>query len=208
MTNEFNDAVMAHFVGDNEAVAVENLKEYLASFTGRLFERLADPDPFSLTANDFVAVSALSVEVPPEAAGRLLGELHPTVGQLLRAIPVGASIADTPELLAESEAAWELYELLRSIHGLGPTTVSKLMAAKRPALVPIRDSVVWSALGEPELWWAPWVEFTTGGDAEQRLAQVRSVAQLADADHLTLLRVIDVVIWMRHRRQSFSPSAP
>ena len=208
MSTEFNDTVMAHFLGDNEAVAVEHLRRYLASFAGRLFERLAEPDPFSLTANDFVAVTALSVEVPPEAAGRLLGDLRPTVGQLLRAIPAGASITDTPELLDESGAALELYDLLRSIDGLGPTTVSKLMAAKRPALVPIRDSVVWAALGNPELWWSPWVEFTTGSGAGERLDQVRQIARLADADHLTLLRVIDVVIWMRHQRQSSGSSAP
>jgi hypothetical protein len=198
---DFNSKVIEHVTGENEAVAVEALRDYLGSFSGRLFEQLADPDPFALTANDFVAVSALSVDIPPEAAALLLGELRPSITHHLRRIPAAAAITDGADLLGEHSDAWKLYDLLKSVDGLGPTRVSKLLAAKRPALVPIRDSVVHAALGSPNQWWSPWVQFMTGPDATVRLEQVRKVAVGARAQHLSLLRVLDVVIWMAHRHR-------
>ena len=203
--SDFNSMVLDHLSGENEAVAVEALSDYLGSFRGRLFEQLADPDPFALTANDFVAVSALSVDIPPKAAALLLGELRPSITHHLRRIPAAAAITDGADLLAEDSDAWALYDLLRSVDGLGPTRVSKLLAAKRPALVPIRDSVVHVALGSPKEWWSPWVGFMTGPDATARLKQIRKVAVAARAQHLSLLRVLDVVIWMAHRPRRGAP---
>jgi len=72
------------------------------------------------------------------------------------------------------------------------------MAAKRPSLIPIRDSVVADALGSPESWWSEWSNFMSGPGANERLGLVRSVATEAGALHLSHLRVLDIVIWMHH----------
>ena len=48
--------------------------------------------------------------------------------------------------LADNQAAVALWNLLMSRPNLGATTVSKLLAAKRPHLVPIYDSYVADAL--------------------------------------------------------------
>ena len=51
-----------------------------------------------------------------------------------------------PYDLASNEAALALWRLLSDRRQLGPTCVSKLLAAKRPHLVPIFDSFVADAL--------------------------------------------------------------
>lgn len=200
--DDFNEQVLQHLTGDRRDAAVRDLRNYLAKFDGRFFEQLADPDPFTITAADLVAVTALSVTVPPAVAAHLLGPARPQVSALLRRIPEGATITDDADHLDRDGAAWELYELLDAYHGMGDTKVSKLMAAKRPDLVPIRDTVVSAALGNPKTWWAPWREFMADDGATSRLDLVRDVAAEAGASHLSLLRVLDITIWMQHSRDT------
>ena len=106
-------------------------------------------DNHSVGPADFVAVSMLSVNVPPEAAIRLLESDAAGIGMLLKQIPVGCDIVDVdPGVLSSESAAGRLWDLLRSgKDGLGWTTTSKLMAAKRPRQIPIWDSFVEQATG-------------------------------------------------------------
>jgi hypothetical protein len=86
----------------------------------------------------------LCVNVPPEAAIRLLESDAAGIAVLLKQIPVGCDIVDVdPGVLSSESAAGRLCDLLRSgKDGLGWTTTSKLMAAKRPRLILIWDSFV------------------------------------------------------------------
>src|SRR6202043_119609 len=68
---------------------------------------------------------------------------------LLSEIPVDVDIVDVdPQMLGAESPAGQLWDVLRrSRDGLGPTTTSKLLAAKRPRLLPIWDSFVEQATG-------------------------------------------------------------
>ena len=129
-------------------------------FTGRFFEQMIDQsDPYEFTPWDLAAVSTLSVEVPPIVAAKILlpGSNRDRVNGLLASLPgPSTELADaTEEDIADDSPAAELYKFLRNFKDMGPTKSSKLLAAKRPRLVPIRDSVVERLLGAGERWWAP-----------------------------------------------------
>lgn len=123
---------------------------YRDRYTGSLFERLADTtEPDYFTAKDIVAVSMLSVNVPADVAvWLLLDEGREETHDLLRQIPVDLDIWDAAQHIAPNSPLWRLWLLLSGQKGIGTTICSKLLAAKRPRLVPIQDRVV-NSLFEP-----------------------------------------------------------
>jgi hypothetical protein len=177
-------------------------------FTGSRFEFLAGggdrPDSADrITADDLLAVQLLSVEVPGEV---VLDELERPLGDEVNAqladIPTDVSIG-TPAaaaLLADGGPADAAWRLLRARTGMGWVTTSKLLARKRPRLIPVYDNVVRCAFGELDRWWR-WLDAgfaEDGGALPRRLTALRD-ATAVDAS-VTPLRVLDVIVWMRHRR--------
>jgi hypothetical protein len=94
---------------------------------------------------------------------------------------------------------------------------SKLLAAKRPHLVPIYDSYVADYLSPEQhrrqwQWWGPWRDLLTGDakpDLDNALRQLRTDVAASRADdpptpEFSDLRLVDIVIWMyvQRRRQS------
>ena len=77
---------------------------------------------------------------------------------------------------------------------MGPTTISKLLAAKRPRLVPVTDSVVVKTLPSAGHW-AAFANALKDRDIRTTVEQATSEAPA----HLSLLRRIDVVVWMLNR---------
>ncbi|KRF44613.1 hypothetical protein ASH01_11515 [Terrabacter sp. Soil811] len=174
-----------------------------AGYTGGKFDTF-DPSGTrsacanTFTADDLVAVSLLSVEVPARAAVELL------VSQRRRFEVLLESIGPDRELVTEASVdepdfrpAWELWRALLELPGLGPTTVSKLMARKRPRLIPIFDSVIdKSVLGGTGVLWSPLHAALIADDRalQKRLLRLRAAAEL-DAS-VSALRVFDVLAWM------------
>jgi hypothetical protein len=121
-------------------------------YTGSRFELLSAggdrpevADKF--VADDLVAVSLLSVNVPARAALYLLNDPSGSLRSALRMIPTDVELVDAED--SHLAAADQLWYQLRSLHDVGRTTTSKLAARKRPRLVPVQDSVTMTALGEP-----------------------------------------------------------
>jgi hypothetical protein len=181
--------------------ASDALRDYLepGRFTGAYFELLVDPDPFTITANDLIAVSMLSVTIPAPTAAWLLGKGRPLVSALLRQIPANANLADSTIDIGEGSAAWELWDLLATGYDIRTTKTSKLLAAKRPALIPISDSVTRAALDRRGTWenWRAFVQSDQWSDLRPHL---RKAAVEAGGAHLSDLRVLDIVIWMSAQR--------
>ncbi|WP_445161439.1 DUF6308 family protein [Mycobacterium sp. Dal123C01] len=189
--------------------AVNCLQRYYAvddtgnpRFTGARFEEMAslNADPNTLGPADFLAVSMLSVSVPAEAAIRLLGRDAALVSELLSQLPVDVDMVDVdPKMFGGDSPAGRLWDLLRQARdGLGPTTTSKLLAAKRPRLLPIWDSFVEQAtgLGAVGSWW----RFQYVLNDEDRLiwAWLGELRQLASnvPGSIPGLRILDVLLWM------------
>jgi hypothetical protein len=176
-------------------------------FSGRLFGSLGldgyrDDNPNRFTAVDLLAVQCLSVTVPIEVAIDLLeGELGGQVGDLLGRIDSGIDLGtkDAQRLVDDGWEADQAWQLLKRQDDVGWVTAGKLLARKRPRLIPIWDNVVRCALGRPPSAWL-WLDNTLrekDGALLQLLAQTREDAGLTK--QISLLRTLDVVVWMRHR---------
>ena len=92
----------------------------------------------------------LSVTVPPHAAIRILETERDDFSRFLKAVGTDRPLweADEAELAAGSPAD-ELWQRLTGLHDVGPVIAGKLMASKRPNLIPVYDQDVYAALGWP-----------------------------------------------------------
>jgi hypothetical protein len=157
-------------------------------------------EPNRVDALDLVAVTALSVLVPPPAAAQLLDGEAERVSALLRDIPADVDLWDdsAASLIADNSAAAELWRLFRGLPGVGWVIAHKLCARKRPRLLPVFDSVVKSALTPTEdRYWTPLRESIRELQLEPVLQGLhqRLVRTTPDATSVTLLRVLDVAVW-------------
>jgi hypothetical protein len=94
-------------------------------------------------------------------------------------------------------AASCLWDLLFKIPEMGMTRVSKLMARKRPRLVPIWDHRVDDFYGNPYWKWTPLSIALRDVSRRDRLSRLRVVA--GAPPETSLLRVLDVAIWSSSR---------
>jgi hypothetical protein len=187
---------------DNLDLAAAYLRDYTARWDGAHFECFGVNEPNRITADDLIAVSMLTVFVPARAAREILDDDADKISKLLAAISPDVALTDPrgSELVADHSEAAKLWKLLRKPN-IGPTIASKLMARKRPALIPVQDSVVRAAVG-----WTRGSNFWTGmrdllltgddGAVLGRLRRIRAAAGIAD--RYTDLRTFDVVVWMAY----------
>jgi hypothetical protein len=177
------------------------------TYSGSRFEALAgggdrQTTADRITSDDLVAVSLLAVDVPGDVSLQLLeGVLGDEVARWLALIPTNVAIHDeaAAEALGRHSPAWMAWELLDEPHDMGPTKVSKLLARKRPGLVPVWDDVVRCVLGRPDHPWAYVRELFAGGQLHERL--VIAAREAGVPAHVSALRMLDVILWMRHVRQ-------
>lgn len=156
-------------------------------------ELLANNPPNRFTADDIAAASLLDVRFGPSAVRALL--TSEPIQTALTAVP-----QDLPlwEVSAQHFAAGtDLWKLVRAIDGVGPTLASKLLARKRPQLVPIVDSVITKALGLQDDAWLPLAD--TLKDPQLR-RDIDALRPAHVSPQLSTLRLLDVVTWMSHSR--------
>ncbi|UYB35776.1 DUF6308 family protein [Arthrobacter koreensis] len=173
----------------------------------------------SITGDDVIAALFLSIPFPGRAAIGILETHAEKVTQLLRGIPSDVELSDLngdqfESVLGPDSASWHLWDLLRGKPdrkwGVGPTTASKLMARKRPHLIPIWDSVIKSQTGlnSSLTQWREWHTALTadGGKLASRLNEIQEHAQLSAP--ISRLRVMDVVLWMNGTDRGRNVPAP
>lgn len=185
-------------------------------FTGAAFDRIAsnpDPQPNSFTDSDLLGLSLLSVPVGVEIVRDLrsgtFDEEVPGFGlslnELLAKVPTDVRFEECLDdgrfalYLAPGSAADTLWKATRHMStqqswGFGDTRISKLLATKRPLLVPIFDSVVGAAFGY--------------GHAGEHWNDVRALMQLegvqeglrnskfSSGAEVSLIRALDIILWM------------
>jgi hypothetical protein len=184
------------------------IEQYRARWTGGQFESLLSWDrPNEFTTSDLVAVSTLSVDVPPRAALWLLGDGREPVARLLEQVPVDTDIWTVEGRTALFGPLTELWSLLDHAtwpsertggNGLGTAKKSKLIAAKRPRLTPIVDKVVKQALGPVQDYWSSFAAAFDDTDLRER------VCRLCSEFHLSPLRIVDIVVWMSEQDSTSS----
>lgn len=178
----------------NAAQIAEDFDRYFSSFTGRWFEHFgAVGDPHRFEASDLIAIEALSVQVPPEAAATLLVTEPDRFNTLLRHIPRSVDMWDIPRDDLQNGPGAELHTMLRSLPGVDWVIAGKLLAAKRPRLIPILDNKVRDLIQPPltRFWISMWDELSD----DSHRASITEICANAPAD-VSLLRRIDVALWM------------
>jgi hypothetical protein len=170
---------------------------YFTGFNGRHFERfsaMGSADPNRFAATDILAVEALSVKVPPNSAAKLIDTGAEEFSTLLRQIPAEKDLWEVEATdLGEGSPALTLYRRLKGLDGVGPVTATKLLASKRPRLMPVIDSVVSEILQPPGgKFWVPLRNQLADPGRREKIAEVVACAP----DNVTLLRRIDVAVWM------------
>lgn len=177
-------------------------------FTGGQFDtfdpsktRALSADVF--TAEDVIAVSLLSVHVTGRAALELLEHQSWRFSELLRAVGPDRDLVDVESTSPDRFPARALNDALRELPGVGPTTASKLLARKRPRLLPIYDSVIdRHLLQRSGRLWEPLRLALRAEDRQlhRHLINLRSAAGLPE--HVSVIRVLDVLAWMDGSKNS------
>lgn len=209
-------------IGREQAVAC--VQEYFSTdehgnavFTGSKFESYGDisAETDNITAEDLLAVSMLSINIPASAALGITGPLRSRITALLGALPVQARFEELNDkqfesLLGPDSPAQHLWDLLRQTHGerwgVGQTTASKLMARKRPHLIPIFDSVIAEVTGMKGSLdqWSRWRSALApdGGALSSMAIELDQVRKDAGQEELSILRTLDIVLWMSGRSRT------
>jgi hypothetical protein len=203
---EFAHHTLDRFVlGDLRAGAVVKIGRYFNTdlYTGSRFERLDGggdrpevADQF--TSADLTAVRCLGTDIRPAAAISIL-EVHANrLSALLRRIPhTPLHEAPANEIDASSSAGTLRSMLLTDdFPHLGRMTALKLLARKRPHLVPCYDIVVARVLGKPQgimnclhNW------FHDDPERAKALSQLRD--DVGGINDISLLRCLEAAVWMR-----------
>jgi hypothetical protein len=179
-------------------------------FTGAVFELFgADAHGANeIGCHDLLSLSLLSTPVDGKTVRYLHenGEFQSEVSRRLTGIH-DQDIWDAPT--TSLDAANELSDVLDGVPGLGETRVSKLLCRKRPRLIPIsdayvRDTIVVSlSAGQGGRWTAYRAAFRADPDLLAELALLRDETE--PAGHLSLLRILDVIAWMKGREKGLVP---
>ncbi|MFJ9943215.1 DUF6308 family protein [Streptomyces erythrochromogenes] len=175
-------------------------------FTGSRFEHLAgggDRQAVAsvVTADDLIAVQTLSVRIPAQVAVDLLeGDLGVRLSELLNSVRFDIDMVDAEAAdLAEGSPAHTAWRVLCDQPGIGWVTTSKILARKRPRLLPVYDQVVRCVLGRPKSFWLD-LHGALRADNQALHRDLTALRQAADLPAtISALRVCDVVLWMRHR---------
>lgn len=201
-------------------VAVGHINKYFEDrpngrplYTGSRFETFAGGgdavEPNRIIPADLIAVSMLSVHVPGQAALGIIEKLDGEIEKLLTPLAVELRLENLTadqfsQFLDCGSPADEIWQLLRQkadLWGIGQTTASKILARKRPHLVPIYDSVVAEQIGMSGSrgQWRIWWEAFQGEEGRRFAERLEAIRAESGQFHLSLLRVLDIVLWMEGR---------
>lgn len=181
------------FVAEPADKLVAQFFDTTGRFAATTFDMLPDNPPNRFTTTDLLAVTLLDVALTPDSVREVLDTKADVFGELLAAIPVDVDLWDaTDEDLANAET---LYWALRKLHKVGRTQASKVMARKRPKLIPVIDSVIHTALALGDNSWAELRICLSEPAVRGAIESIRP--KNAQADSISTLRLLDAAVWMR-----------
>jgi hypothetical protein len=194
---------------DNRSRLEDHLDWYLRHYDGRFFEYfIQHSDQSRFTSWDILAVEALSVSVPTKAVkwlvepdqvrDNLMDEVWAALGSGNKTLWSCAEslLLTNNSTLNESGALSQLYTCLRK-QKIGPVTTSKLLAAKFPKVVPIKDSRIVALLEldpKDDLWLMFRKLFNDGEISLEKYLNQLVVPD--ECGELTSLRRLDIILWM------------
>lgn len=152
----------------------------------------------TFTADDLAACALLATPINGRATLELLQRQRPKFEKLLEEVGPDRDFVTVKSADGEDfRAVRHTYAALRDVPGIGETRATKLLARKRPRLVPIVDSVIrQSVFNNATRHWTPLHEalVADGKALWKRLVHLRDQAGLGP--EVSVLRVFDVLAWM------------
>jgi hypothetical protein len=175
-------------------------------YTGAWFERLGSGGDHAdiastVTAEDLIAVEMLSVQIPaPVAIDLLHGQLGRDLNALLADIPNTIALhgENAQQHIAPGSPAQAAWAKLNAQPAVGWVTAGKLLARKRPHLIPVYDTVVRCFVGAPADFWSSLHAALRADDTRlvHDLEALRTNAGISPT--ISIIRILDVAIWMHH----------
>lgn len=164
-------------------------------FAGIDFDRLGQSDPNCFEPSDLLALNLLDIRMGPAAIRRVLsGAFDQLLGKVDDDVDLWDSKMSQGTELRQSVQT--LYSEIEKLPDVGRTTASKLLARKRPRLVPIRDGVVERQLRiAGDEFWSPLAAALSDDSAVSARRRIR-VEGLAPSVDVSTLRRLDVAVWM------------
>ena len=163
-----------------------------------------DRSPTSFDESDLRRANRGGARISAAEIGAVL-ERRGGIERALRSIEPDASLADDDDSIPWIPLM-QLFDAFADISGIGFSKMTKALHPKRPALIPMLDSVVQSYLAAD----------TPGSFAEHATALVRSYKRELDPNHsalrvvqqelasrghrLTEVRILDLLIWSVYAR--------
>jgi Family of unknown function (DUF6308) len=128
--------------------------------------------------------------------------IQPATAMLAKISAVSTLWEASDTQLAAVDRLWDL--LTRGPDGVGPARASKLLARKRPRLVPVTDSVVVRWIDAPEETWAA-IRYCLQDESLRR--SVKRLRPSHARKTTTVLRLLDVTLWMLHSQSKAAKQA-
>lgn len=162
-------------------------------FAGSTFDELRDNPRNEFSAGDLLAASLLDVRFEPRAVRALLDPTPGAFSEHLAVVPDDLDLWDASD--DDLRLANVLWDEVKKLPGVGRTKTSKLLARKRPRLIPIVDSVISKALplGEDS-----WVSLRSALHDQQVRDSIEGVRPPGLASTVSTLRLLDAATWMRY----------
>lgn len=153
---------------------------------------------------DIQSTALLSVPLQPVTMIAIM-ELNDELEADLSEIPTRLDLADAPDAVEPWDGIWvhanAAHWTLRQVPGVARTVASKLLARKRPALLPVWDTRVAQILGSASVD-NDWLLVQSIVRTHSRALETLRRDLLLRLDHddrvaaLTPLRVLDIAMWM------------
>lgn len=191
------------FVGEPAKPLVEQFFDTDGPFAAKTFDTLPDNDRDRFTATDLLAVTLLDVALPPPSVRSLLETDADKFSGLLAAVPDDVDLWNlSDDDLAHAEA---LYWALRKLPKVGRTRASKLMARKRPRLIPVVDSVIIEALNLGDDSWVALRACLSDPGVRDSIEAIRP--DNAPTSSISTLRLLDAAVWLRRSQSRHAKNA-
>lgn len=171
-------------------------------FAGSTFDDLPENPRDHFCASDLLAASLLDVRFGPQAVRPLLAAGPNPFSKYLSDIPDDVDLWNATD--DDLSPAYELWGALRGLPGVGRTRTSKLLARKRPRLIPIVDSVIRNALPLGEDSWESLRSTLRDQHVRERIEDIRP-PEVTSA--ISTLRLLDAATWMRHSNSQAAKKA-
>lgn len=169
-------------------------------FAGRDFDHLGSSPPDRVTIDDLLAASLLDISWPPLVVRKVLNELSTPISRNLADIGQETDFWDASD--QELRAADDLWFTLVGLKDVDKAKASKLMARKRPRLVPISDEVVMAIGARGETW--PVIRQCL---QDESFRDTILVLRGKGSEDASVLRLLDVALWTLHSKSKAANEA-